>query len=100
MANHPAPPLDISEDDRSTLTTWSRSRALPQRLVLRARIVLLAAEGMPNRQIAARTATWQPTVQLWRSRYANGGIAALELDQPGRGRPSSMARRSPPRSSA
>src|SRR5665213_1468588 len=81
------PPLDITDDDRSTLTTWSRSRALPQRLVLRARIVLLAAEGMPNRQIAAKTATSQPTVHLWRSRYASGGIAALELDQPGRGRP-------------
>ena len=87
MANHPAPPLLITDDDRGTLTTWSRSRALPQRLVLRARIVLLAAEGMPNRQIAAKTATSQPTVQLWRSRYASGGIAALELDQPGRGRP-------------
>jgi transposase len=87
MANHPAPPLVITDDDRGTLTTWSRSRALPQRLVLRARIVLLAAEGMPNRQIAAKTATSQPTVQLWRSRYASGGIAALELDQPGRGRP-------------
>src|SRR5665213_1117329 len=81
------PPLDITDDDRSTLTTWSRSRALPQRLVLRARIVLLAAEGMPNRQIAAKTATSQPTVHLWRSRYASGGIAALELDKPGRGRP-------------
>jgi hypothetical protein len=48
MANHPAPPLDISEDDRSTLTTWSRSRALPQRLVLRACIVLLAADACPT----------------------------------------------------
>ena len=87
MANRPVPPLDLADDDRTTLITWSRIRALPQRLVLRARIVLLAVEGVPNRQIAARTATSQPTVQLWRSRYQSGGLTALEIDQPGRGRP-------------
>ncbi len=87
MANHPAPPLHLSDDDCSALITWSRSRALPQRLVLRARIVLLAAEGVPNLQIAQRAGTSQPTVRLWRSRFATGGVAALEMDRPGRGRP-------------
>lgn len=87
MANRPVPPLQLVDDDRATLTTWSRSRALPQRLVLRARIVLLAAEGVANRQIAQRLGTSQPTVQLWRERYESGGLTALEIDKPGRGRP-------------
>lgn len=87
MANHPAPPLAVDPADVATLTTWSRSRALPQRLVLRARIVLLAAEGVPNTQIAAEAGTSVPTVQLWRSRYAEGGVSALEAGRPGRGRP-------------
>ena len=87
MAFAPAPRLALDDVTRASLTTWSRSRALPQRLVLRARIVLLASEGVPNRQIALRLGTSQPTVQLWRSRFESGGLAALEIDKPGRGRP-------------
>ena len=68
MANHPVPARDVSADDRAILTTWSRSYVLPQRLVTRSRIVLLASEGLPNRQIAARVGTTLPTVKLWRSR--------------------------------
>ena len=68
-------------------TTWSRSLALPQRQVLCARIVLLAAEGVPNSSIAARPGCSQPTVRLWRKRFAAAGIADLEEDAPGRGRP-------------
>ena len=58
----PAPPLALTDAAFSALTTWSRSRALPQRLVLRARIVLLASEGVPNRQIALRLGASAPTV--------------------------------------
>ncbi len=54
MANHPAPALLLTEGQADVLTTWSRSRALPQRQVLRARIVLLAAEGLATSSIAAR----------------------------------------------
>jgi len=49
--------------------------------------VLLASEGVPNRQIALRLGASAPTVQLWRSRFEAGGVAALEIDKPGRGRP-------------
>jgi transposase len=52
----------------------------------RARIVLLAAEGVPNAEIARRTGTSRPTVVDWRARYAAGGIRALE-DLPRSGRP-------------
>ena len=55
--------------------------------MLRARIVLLAAEGVPNSSIAARLGCSQPTVRLWRERFSAAGIAGLEEDAPGRGRP-------------
>ena len=87
MANHPVPALDVPADDRAILTTWSRSHVLSQRLVTRSRIVLLASEGLPNRQIAARVGTTLPTVKLWRSRYQQEGLGGLEVDRPGRGRP-------------
>lgn len=93
MANHPVPALILSDDQHDVLTTWSRSRALPQRQVLRARIILLAAEGVPNRSIAARLNCSQPTVQLWRRRFSDAGIAGLEEDAPGRGRPATYDER-------
>jgi DNA-binding CsgD family transcriptional regulator len=86
MANRPAPALLLSDQQVDVLTTWSRSRALSQRQVLRARIVLLAAEGAPTSSIAARLGCSQPTVRLWRERFALAGIAGLEQDAPGRGR--------------
>ncbi|MFG2003841.1 helix-turn-helix domain-containing protein [Spirillospora sp. NPDC048911] len=53
----------------------------------RARIVLLAADGLPNTVIAERTATSVPTVRQWRGRYEAGGLAALaDLERTGRPR--------------
>ena len=81
-----APPIQLSSDHRAVLQTWSRSRVLPRRQVLRADIVLLASEGFANEVIAARLGTSKPTVLLWRRRYQEGGIGGLE-EAPGRGRP-------------
>ena len=54
-------------------------------LAQRARIVLLAAEGLPNAEIARRVGMTRPTVIQWRNRYVSGGIAALgDLDRSGR----------------
>ena len=58
-------------------------------MVSRARIVLLAADGLPNAEIARRTGTSRPTVVDWRARYDAGGITALH-DQPRSGRPSKI----------
>ncbi|MDP9394078.1 MAG: helix-turn-helix domain-containing protein, partial [Actinomycetota bacterium] len=52
----------------------------------RARIVLLAAQGLPNAEIARRVGVSGPTVLAWRNRYAAGGVAALR-DAPRSGRP-------------
>jgi transposase len=62
-----------------------RSSTVEAGLAQRARIVLLAAEGLPNAEIARRVGMTRPTVIQWRNRYASGGIAALgDLDRSGR----------------
>ena len=60
------------------------ARARRPGVVERARIVLLAGEGMPGKQIAARVGCAEPTVVTWRRRYAESGLAGLEdLPRPG-----------------
>ena len=86
MANRPAPPLGLRTGDRDELESWLRSRSLKAGLVKRARIVLLAADGAPNREIATRVGASPTTVIQWRSRYAERGLAGLE-DHRRSGRP-------------
>jgi transposase len=78
--------LEIREKDREALVSWTRSSAVKAGLARRARIVLLAGEGVPNTEIAERVGVSRPTVNLWRDRYATGGLAGLG-DQPRSGRP-------------
>ncbi|MBA3311944.1 MAG: hypothetical protein H0T47_01435 [Planctomycetaceae bacterium] len=47
-----APVIDVTDDERTTLRRFARGRSTPARLVLRAKIVLRAAEGMRNKDIA------------------------------------------------
>jgi transposase len=84
-----AAPLVLREGDRSRLEALTRSTSVRAGLATRARIVLLAAEGLPNAEIARRTGTSRPTVVDWRARYDAGGIRALE-DLPRGGRPSEI----------
>ena len=51
--------ITLTDDERSTLTRWSRGRSTPTRLVLRAKIVLLAVEGRMNKDIAVELGTAQ-----------------------------------------
>jgi transposase len=61
-----------------------KAPASPQKTVLRARIILLAAEGLANDQVAAQLGTSRPTVGLWRQRFVDLGLAGLaEADRPG-----------------
>ena len=63
-----------------------RSSSLRAGLAQRARIVLLAADGVSNTEIAARVGVSRPTVIDWRARYERSGIAGLD-DEPRSGRP-------------
>ena len=83
--------LDVSNEARRTLEGWVGARTSPQRMVMRAHIVLLAAQGMANRRIAREVGTSRPTVLLWRNRFVAGGVAALLEDAPGRGRPAAIS---------
>lgn len=81
-----APAISLTDQDRETLLRWSRGRSTQARLVLRARIVLLAAEGMMNQDIARQLQTMKKTVSLWRRRFAERGLAGIQRDAPRPGR--------------
>ncbi len=81
-----APPLVLKAGDRKRLEAVLRASTAPVSLVVRSRIVLLAAEGLANAEIARRLGVSGPTVLTWRQRYRTGGIAALG-DLPRSGRP-------------
>lgn len=72
--------LKIIEEQRKTLESWVRAGTTPQRTVLRARICLLAADGMSNNAIAKTLGTSRPTVILWRNRFIEKGSMGLAED--------------------
>ena len=77
--------LVLRPGDEAKLTALTRSSTVEAGLAQRARIVLLAAEGVPNTEIGRRVGVSRPTVIGWRNRYESGGIAALgDLKRSGR----------------
>jgi transposase len=83
--------LEVTPEDQSTLRGLVRARKTPQRVSLRARIVLAAAAGQAQLTITQTLGVSRPTVALWRQRFAAGGVAALQHDAPGRGRPRTLS---------
>ncbi len=79
-------PISLMDKDRTTLLRWSRGRSTPARWVLRARIVLRAAEGKMNKTIAAELGIRPNTVVRWRARFGALGLAGIEKDAPRGGR--------------
>jgi transposase len=86
MPNPVAVAIELSDDERERLGAWSRRRTSAQALALRARIVLLAAEGLKNTEIAERLGVTRPMVTKWRSRFAAERLEGL-VDEPRPGRP-------------
>src|SRR5438105_2160757 len=87
MPNKTAAALVLRDEDRPKLEALIRSSTVPVGLAQRARIVLLAADGVANYEIAERVGVSRPTVNLWRNRYAVRGLAGLEGEKrPGRPR--------------
>jgi transposase len=81
--------LALRDGDEEELRRLASARSVAAGLARRARIVLLAAQGLAHTEVAERTGMSVPTVRHWRSRYASGGIAAL-MDAPRSGRPRSV----------
>jgi transposase len=77
--------LDLARR-RKMIEEWSRSRTLPQRVVLRSRIVLMLGNGYSARAVGRLLGVSRHTVNLWRRRFSDGGCDALAKDKPGRGR--------------
>jgi putative transposase len=67
----------LSDEARAELEAMTRSRSLPNTLVRRARLVLLAAEGRPNGEIAQLVGLSRTMVVIWRRRFAKQGIMGL-----------------------
>src|SRR5512143_1073653 len=70
----PKAELVVTEEERETLTRWARRRKSAQALALRSRIVLGCAEGLSNKEVAARERVSQPTVGKWRRRVRRGAL--------------------------
>ena len=81
-----AVPIVLSDDERSQLESWARRRNSAQALAQRSRIVLLAADGLNNTQIAGRLGVYRPMVTKWRNRFAEHRLDGL-TDEPRPGQP-------------
>ena len=87
MANTPAPALELRDGDADELDQLLRSTTAPAGLARRARIVMLAADGMANTRISEVVGVSVPTVLKWRSRYLQDGLdGLLDAQRPGRPR--------------
>lgn len=89
MANRPAPALALRDGDRERLREWIEGATATAGLARRARILLLAADGVANARIADALGVSVPTVLSWRRRYRAQGLAGL-TDEPRPGRPPSL----------
>src|SRR5690242_13954753 len=78
--------IELSEDERAQLEAWTRRRTSAQALALRSRIVLLAAEGLKNTEIAERLGVQRNMAARWRARFAEHRLDGL-TDEPRPGQP-------------
>ena len=72
--------VDLSEDQEAELTKLARSKRTSVRLSQRARIVLLAAQGLQNKDIAEQLGVGRVQVSRWRERYVQFGLGGIERD--------------------
>jgi transposase len=86
-----AQPLGLRSGDRELLESWTRSSSIRAGLAQRARIVLLAADGVSNTEIAELVGVSRPTVIAWRDRYVSSGMQGLH-DEQRSGRPRTVDR--------
>jgi len=82
----PKAPVVVTDEDRVVLERWSKRPKTPMSVAQRARIVLLAADGLNNNTVAERVGVNQATVVKWRKRYLAGGVDGL-VDEPRPGAP-------------
>nr|WP_179617457.1 IS630 family transposase [Nocardioides marinisabuli] len=84
--------MALRDGDREELDAWLRSRSVSAGLAKRARMILLAADGVANQEIADRVGASRTTVIEWRGRYEERGLAGLG-DKERSGRPRELDHR-------
>lgn len=90
MANRSLYPIELTDEQRATLEKRARTYSAEHREVVRAKIILLAANGLGNSEIARRLDTSPQLVRKWRKRFSEEGLPGLE-DRPRSGRPRSFS---------
>jgi transposase len=78
--------IELSAEERAQLESWARRHTSAQALAQRSRIVLAAAEGLKNTEIAERLGVHRSSVTKWRSRFSEHRLQGL-LDEPRPGKP-------------
>jgi transposase len=86
----PSPPLPVTDEQRSVLERLVRSHTAPHRDVQRARVLVLAADGVANTRIAEEVGVSAATVMNWRQRFGETGLKDFSTVRPGRGRKPSV----------
>src|SRR5664279_605992 len=86
-----APPVAPDISQQKTLEQWARSRSLAARQVGRARVILLAAEGKTDLEIASALNISNQKAARWRKRFLRLGLPGLERDAPRPGRKPAIA---------
>ena len=81
-----AAPVGLVDGARAELERWVRAQSTPQQVAMRSRIVLMAADGRPDLEIASELGVNRHTVALWRSRFGAEGLDAVWEIAAGRGR--------------
>jgi transposase len=81
-----AEPILLTSEEQSALNAWAAGRSYPYRLVQRAKIIRMAADGIQSQDISRELRISRPTVQLWRERFLALRLTGLEKDAPRPGR--------------
>ncbi len=90
VTGRPKVPLVLADEERLQLKAVAKSRSLPHGLVMRARLILLAADGLANTAIANKLDLSQQSVSMWRQRFLKQGLRGLH-DELRPGRPRSVS---------
>lgn len=83
---HIAERIILTPKEETAINRWTQGKSFPLRLIQRAKIIQLAAQGIFNHDIAGRLGVSRPTIQLWRERFLSFRLHGLEKDAPRPGR--------------
>lgn len=75
--------MNLTTEQRAELESWIRKGSTPQKLVLRAEMILFTADRMPSSEIVRRLRTSYPTLTRWRQRFADEGLRKGKTRKPG-----------------